>query len=133
MNTHHQNIDRARTDPAHGPTAFGGRPTARLPGVVGLGVIGLTPGMPAGFSDPGWVARAAPLTHGAVWLTVTVLCLGVLVGLRQMVAFQAAGRRVRVDGRRWGIARWPSRRTQRTHRTASRAPSVSGCRDHPGG
>ena len=127
MNTHHQNIDRVRTDPAGGPAVSGGRPTARLPGVVGLAVIGLTPGAPVGFSDPGWVARAEPLTDGAVWLTFTVLCLGVLVGLGQMVAFQAAGRRVRVDGRRWGVTRWPGRRTQRTQRTTHKAPSASGC------
>jgi len=124
MNLHHQKIDRARTHPAEGPAASGGRPTAVLPGVVGLSVIGLTPGTPAGLSDPGWVARAEPLTNSAVWLTVTVLCLGVIAGLGQMVAFQATGRRVRVDGRRRGIIPWSGGRTRQTPR---KAPSTSGC------
>ncbi|GAA2155693.1 hypothetical protein GCM10009844_43130 [Nocardioides koreensis] len=92
------------------------------------------PGTP-GLGDPGWVARAAPLTQGAVWLTVAVLCLGVLVGLREMVAFQAAGRRVRDGGRRWGIARWPGRGTQRTQRAPREAAPATGCpvahRPHP--
>ncbi|GAB3763771.1 nitric-oxide synthase [Nocardioides ginsengisegetis] len=81
--------------------------TTRLSGFAGPAVLGLSPWTPVGLRDPGWMPRIETLTDVATWLTVTALGLCLVAGVQHLVAFQAAGPRLRGQQRRRSIRRRP--------------------------
>src|SRR6478672_8357321 len=127
MDTQHQQIDRARSDPADRPVASTRWMSALLPGAVGVTVLGPGAGTPAG-AVLRWATPADPLATGALWLAVALLCLAVPVGISHLVAIQAAGRRVRGKGRWRGLAGFPGRPPGRpAERTPAKTRPASGC------
>src|SRR6476659_4896306 len=130
MLTHRRPIDRAHESRVEPPATSRRRWTTLLLGAVALAVVGLAYGAglaygsSSGVTDLGSVAPVGSPVAGAVALAVAMLCVGVPVGVRHRVAFQAAGRRVRSDGRWRGLARPGRRASGRQHRDA---PPVTGC------
>lgn len=130
MHTHHRPIDRAHQGRVDPPATSRRRWTTLLLGATALAVVGLAYGAglaygsSSGVTDLGAVAPVGSPVAGVVALAVAMLCVGIPVGVRHRVAFQAAGRRVRSDGRWRGLARPGRRASERPHRDAS---PVSGC------
>jgi len=124
MTTQPDEFCPAHTDPADQPAIQNRRLPALLLGAVGLAV----PGAAVGVLELGWNVPTSPPTAVAIALGLAVLYLGVLICVRHLVAAQAGGHLVRVEGRRWGMARRTGRRGRRASPRPGRVPATPG---HP--